>query len=80
MSKMQGAKESTYFEQVNDTHKKNRFYKKPKGLRNDEGFTVKHYAGDVAYDTAGFAEANRDELGGNQTARCLQGAVSLCAA
>ena len=26
------------------------------------GFVVKHYAGDVAYDTAGFAEANRDEL------------------
>ena len=27
-----------------------------------EGFVVQHYAGDVAYDTRGFAESNRDEL------------------
>jgi hypothetical protein len=26
------------------------------------GFVVQHYAGDVAYDTHGFAESNRDEL------------------
>ena len=48
------------YTQVNDTHKKSKFYKKPKGLRNDEGFTVRHYAGDVVYHAgtyAGGAEA-----------------------
>ena len=54
-SKLQGAKEGTFFESVNDTHKKSRFYKKPKGLRMNEGFCVKHYAGDVIYHAGTYA-------------------------
>ena len=55
MSKLASAKEGAFFESVNEGHKKSRFYKKPKGLRNDEGFTVKHYAGDVTYHAGTYA-------------------------
>ena len=111
-SKLQGAKEGTFFENVNESHKKNRFYKKPKGarpdttipsprlslspcshtlpslslslacvagLRMDEGFCVKHYAGDVIYHAGTYAsgaegvtwlDKNNYALAGDQQ-RCL---------
>lgn len=34
----------------------------PHFRRSDRGFTVKHYAGDVFYDTAGFTQRNKDLL------------------
>ena len=54
-SKLASAKEGAFFENVNETHKKSRFYKKPKGLRMTEGFCVKHYAGDVTYHAGQYA-------------------------
>ena len=54
-SKLQGAKETDYFESINKDHAKSRFFRKSKGLRLTEGFTVKHYAGDVTYHSGGYA-------------------------
>uniref|UniRef100_A0A7S3NLZ4 Myosin motor domain-containing protein n=1 Tax=Aureoumbra lagunensis TaxID=44058 RepID=A0A7S3NLZ4_9STRA len=31
-------------------------------IKTKQGFTIKHYAGDVEYNSSGFAESNRDEL------------------
>lgn len=50
----------TMLESFHKTHSEHNSYVRPQG--NREHFTIKHYAGDVRYDTPGFLEKNRDTL------------------
>ena len=43
-----------------EKHKKNAYFDAPK--RDQNSFTVKHYAGAVTYAVAGFREKNKDTL------------------
>lgn len=45
----------------NPSARRHRFFVSPK-MRVDHLFGIKHYAGDVEYDTRGIIEKNRDNL------------------
>ena len=49
-SRLQGAKETAFFEQVNEKNKKSKAYKMPAKKRPTEAFEIKHYAGHVVYN------------------------------
>jgi len=51
---------SALLQTYHNTHSKNEFYAKPRF--KDPAFVVKHFAGDVTYQVAGFIEKNRDSL------------------
>ncbi|EJD76471.1 myosin-VI [Loa loa] len=46
-------------------------------MRDDEGFIICHYAGDVCYDTAQFLDKNNDTLHGSLQCLMLQSRKSL---
>eukprot|EP00741_Cyanophora_paradoxa_P018970 tig00021108_g18313.t1 len=54
------ASDRTFAAKVQKTHQGNRYFDKPR--MSSTAFTVKHYAGDVIYETAGFLEKNKDSL------------------
>eukprot|EP00759_Apiculatamorpha_spiralis_P059483 PhF_6_TR999/c0_g1_i1/m.1973 len=49
-----------FLEKITQTHAKNPFFEKKKLAKSS--FIIKHYAGDVSYEVAGFLEKNRDTL------------------
>eukprot|EP00462_Mataza_sp_D1_P023215 CAMPEP_0175129960 /NCGR_PEP_ID=MMETSP0087-20121206/5753_1 /TAXON_ID=136419 /ORGANISM="Unknown Unknown, Strain D1" /LENGTH=1504 /DNA_ID=CAMNT_0016412149 /DNA_START=25 /DNA_END=4539 /DNA_ORIENTATION=- len=52
--------DTTFLGKLNEHQAKNPVYKKV--MRQPTNFVIKHYAGDVEYDTFGFLEKNRDTL------------------
>eukprot|EP00117_Sycon_ciliatum_P023999 scpid4577/ scgid0066/ Myosin-IIIb len=54
------ADDQTFLSKLNETFAKNQVYGAAKG--RSEAFLVKHYAGKVTYQVAGFLEKNRDTL------------------
>ena len=69
-SKMPQANDKRFTTQVHERHKKHRNFGGPKKaplksnqkLKDDEAFLVRHYAGAVCYQTAGFLDKNNDAL------------------
>ncbi|EFA75546.1 class VII unconventional myosin [Heterostelium album PN500] len=54
------ASDNTLLEKLHANHEKHAYYEKPK--RSKTTFVVKHYAGEVSYDTQGFLDKNKDTL------------------
>eukprot|EP01133_Synstelium_polycarpum_P014767 gene14767-17449_t len=54
------ASDLTYLEKLHANHEKHKYYEKPKLSKTT--FTVRHYAGDVSYNTQGFLDKNKDTL------------------
>ena len=53
--------DETLLDKQHKQHEKQEYYEKPK--TKGKNFVVKHYAGNVSYESAGFLEKNRDTLG-----------------
>ena len=67
--KKPGATDKNFGDAVSTTHKSNEFFMEPRACganyrqhRADEAFAVRHFAGDVCYAVAGFADKNNDTL------------------
>jgi len=54
------ASDKTFVDRLHQTHRANALYAEVR--RAASNFIVKHYAGDVEYDSTGFLEKNRDSL------------------
>ncbi|KAL6076835.1 Myosin-VIIa, variant 2 [Balamuthia mandrillaris] len=72
-SRFPKASDESLLMKLHKNHEKHEHYIMPK--RRGNNFIVKHYAGDVSYETTGFLEKNRDTLGsdvleGIQTSSC----------
>lgn len=69
-SKMPQANDKRFTTQIHDKFKKHKKFGGPKKaplkanqkLKDDEAFLIRHYAGAVCYQTAGFLEKNNDAL------------------
>ncbi|EGC40078.1 class VII unconventional myosin [Dictyostelium purpureum] len=59
-SRFPQATDLTYLEKLHVNHEKHPYYEKPR--RSKTTFVVKHYAGEVAYDTSGFLDKNKDTV------------------
>ena len=53
----------TMLNKLSRTHSKNRLFDTP--WNSNSSFSIKHFAGKVVYDTAGFLERNRDTFHGD---------------
>ena len=53
----------TMLNKLSRTHSKNRLFDTPRN--SSSSFSIKHFAGKVVYDTAGFLERNRDTFHGD---------------
>ena len=53
----------TMLNKLSRTHSKNRLFDTPRN--SNSSFSIKHFAGKVVYDTAGFLERNRDTFHGD---------------
>lgn len=54
------ATDTTFLEKIDNGYKTHKKFYRPKKSRT--AFVIKHYAGEVAYETANFLEKNRDTL------------------
>ncbi|KJE90748.1 myosin-X [Capsaspora owczarzaki ATCC 30864] len=52
--------DETLLQKFHERHEKNKYYIKPRLAKTSYG--IRHYAGDVQYETAGFLEKNRDNF------------------
>ncbi|KAF2077800.1 hypothetical protein CYY_000921 [Polysphondylium violaceum] len=59
-SKFPQATDLTFLEKLHINHEKHPYYEKPR--RSKTTYVVKHYAGEVAYDTQGFLDKNKDTV------------------
>jgi len=73
-----------FCDSVYQTHRRNDNYMEPrqvgnKSLRSNEGFVVRHFAGDVCYTGAGFLEKNNDILHSDFTEQMVEASLPLLA-
>ncbi|KAK5577072.1 hypothetical protein RB653_002009 [Dictyostelium firmibasis] len=72
-SRFPQATDLTYLEKLHTNHEKHPYYEKPRRSKNT--FVVKHYAGEVHYDTQGFLDKNKDTVS-DDLSTLLQGSKS----
>lgn len=54
---------SSLIKKLNDQFQYNKYYARPKDFRNcATKFIIKHYAGEVQYETLNFVEKNKDKV------------------
>ncbi|KAM9965453.1 hypothetical protein ACTFIW_005269 [Dictyostelium discoideum] len=72
-SRFPQATDLTYLDKLHTNHEKHPYYEKPRRSKNT--FVVKHYAGEVHYDTQGFLDKNKDTVS-DDLSSLLQGSKS----
>ena len=80
--KRPNATDKSFCEAAAATHASNDFFVEPRlagrrDLRSDEGFCVRHFAGDVVYTGRGFVEKNNDTLHADFTELLAASGVGL---